>query len=115
MTAEAALVLPMLALVTVGLAWMIGVGVAQGRAQDAAREAARVIARGEAPAAGQALARQVAPEGATVSVQRGPERVDVVVRAPVRGPGGIFGFLSDVSVTAHSVAALESGTSGAAP
>lgn len=114
-TAEAALVLPLLALVTVGLAWMVGVGVAQGRAQDAAREAARVVARGEAPDAGQALARRVAPGGATVTVHRGAGRVEVVVRAPVRGPGGIFGFLTDVSVTAQSVAALEGGAPGAVP
>lgn len=114
-TAEAALVLPLLALVTVGLAWMIGVGVAQGRAQDAAREAARVVARGEAPATGQALARQVAPSGATVAVHRGAGQVEVVVRAPVRGPGGLFAFLNDVSVTARSVAALEAGAAGATP
>lgn len=117
-TAEAALVLPLLALVTVGLAWMVGVGVAQGRVQDAAREAARVVARGEAPAAGAALARQVAPSGATVTVQQQAGRVVVVVRAPLRGPGGVFAFLTDVSVSARSVAAVEDGTaptSGSVP
>lgn len=106
-TAEAAMVLPMLAIVAVGLAWMIGLGVAQGRAQDAAREAARVVARGESPAAGSALAHRVASTGSTVSVQATGDRVVVVVRSPLRGPGGFFAFLTHEAVTARSVAARE--------
>lgn len=106
-TAEAAMVLPMLAIVAVGLAWMIGLGVAQGRAQDAAREAARVVARGESPAVGSALAQRVASSGSTVSVRTSGDRVVVVVTSPLRGPGGFFGFLAHDTVTARSVAARE--------
>ncbi|MGN6252374.1 MAG: TadE family type IV pilus minor pilin [Marmoricola sp.] len=105
-TAEAAMVLPLLAVVAMGLAWMVGLGVAQGRAQDAAREAARVVARGDAPARARALARRVAPR-ATVSVQVDGGRVVVEVEAPLRGPGGVFAFVGHPSVTARSVAARE--------
>jgi Flp pilus assembly protein TadG len=106
-TAEAAVVLPLLAVFSVGLAWLVSLGVAQVRVQDAAREAARVIARGESPAAGTSAAQKVAPRGATVTVHSGGDTVDVGVTAAVRGPGGFFSFLPEVDVHADSVAALE--------
>ena len=63
-TAETAVVLPMIAVFAVGLAWLVSLGVVEVRAQDAAREAARVVARGESVAAGTAYARRVATPGA---------------------------------------------------
>ena len=44
-TAELALGTPLLVAVTVVLAWLLAVGVAQVRVQDAARETARAAAR----------------------------------------------------------------------
>ena len=48
MTAELALVLPLLVAVTLGLVWLLAVGAAQVRTVDAARETARAVARGDA-------------------------------------------------------------------
>ena len=106
-TAEAALVLPILAVFALGLAWLVSLGVAQVRVTDAAREAARVLARGEPIAQAALLGRQVAPAGATVQVQRGGDTVRVRVQAPVRGPAGLFRFLPAFRVQGESVAARE--------
>lgn len=106
-TAEAAVVLPIMVVLTVGLAWLVALGVAQVRAQDAAREAARVVARGDSVAAGEDYATQVATHGSQVSVRRDGGSVRVTVRSPVRGPGGLFGFLPEVTLEATAVAAAE--------
>jgi hypothetical protein len=106
-TAETAVVLPMIAVFAVGLAWLVSLGVVQVRAQDAAREAARVVARGDSVATGTAYARRVATAGAGVSVERAGDTVVVTVRAPVDGPGGFFRFLPRYTVQARSVAAIE--------
>jgi Flp pilus assembly protein TadG len=111
-TAETAVVLPMIAVFAVGLAWLVSLGVVQVRAQDAAREAARVVARGESVAAGTAYARRVATSGADVSVARDGATVVVTVRAPVEGPGGFFRFLPGYTVQARSVAAVEGSGEG---
>ncbi|WP_310961517.1 pilus assembly protein [Nocardioides terrisoli] len=109
-TAETAVVLPILAVFTVGMAWLVSLGVAQVRVQDAAREAARVIARGDTTSTGVSYARRVAPTGSKVVVENGTGTVVVTVRAPVRGPRGVFAFLPEFDVHAQSVAARE--TSG---
>ncbi len=109
-TAEAAVVLPVLALITVGLAWLVTIGVTHVRVVDAAREAARVVARGETTAAGSALARRVGPVGTRVVVTGDGGAIVVTVTAPVRGPGGLFSFLPGLDVHAQAVAAKEPGS-----
>lgn len=106
-TAETAVVLPMIAVFAVGLAWLVCLGVVQVRAQDAAREAARVVARGESASAGAAYARRVAPGGSSVAIRRDGTSVVATVRSPVAGPGGFFRFLPTFTVQAESVAAAE--------
>jgi hypothetical protein len=108
-TAEAALVIPVLMLVTLGLAWLVATGATQVRALDAARETARALARGEEPGAGLALGRRVATDGARITVRDEGGTVEVVVDAPVAGPGGLFGFLPAHHVRASAVAAREPG------
>jgi hypothetical protein len=105
--AEAAVVVPVLALVTVGLAWLVTLGVSHGRVVDAAREAARVVARGESAATGAALARRVGPAGTRAVVSGDGGTVVVTVTAPVRAPGGIFGFLPPVDLHAQAVSFRE--------
>ena len=83
-TAELALVLPVLVAVTVGLVWLLAVGAAQVRTVDAARETARAVARGDDEGAAIARGRQVAPPGSTVTVSRGGGEV----RVTVTGRGG---------------------------
>jgi Flp pilus assembly protein TadG len=106
-TAELALVLPVLVAVTVGLVWLLAVGAAQVRTVDAARETARAVARGDDEGAAIARGLQVAPPGSTVTVTRSGGEVRVTVRGEVAGPGGLFGRLPAPQVRAEAVAAEE--------
>jgi Flp pilus assembly protein TadG len=106
-TAETAVVLPLLAAFAVGLVWVVSLGVSQARAVDAAREVARVAARGDSLAEARSWGDRVAPEGARVTVSRTDDIVRVTVRATVRGPGGLFDFLPGFPIRAEAVAATE--------
>jgi Flp pilus assembly protein TadG len=106
-TAELAMVLPLLIAVTVGLVWLLAVGAAQVRAVDAARETARAVARGDAVPEAVARGEQVAPPDSTVTVHDGGGQVTAVVVGRVSGPGGLFGRLPGVTVSAEAVAATE--------
>jgi len=106
-TAETALVIPVLVLLTAVLAWMVGIGVAQVRAVDAARETARSLARGDDQSASVEIGRRVAPDGATIDVRAEGDEVVVTVRAEIGGPGRLFGLLPGHSVEAEAVAVRE--------
>lgn len=106
-TAELALVLPVLVAVTVGLVWLLAVGAAQVRAVDAARETARAVARGDDEGAAIARGLQVAPPGSTVTVIRSGGEVRVTVSGEVAGPGGLFAHLPAPQVRAEAIAAEE--------
>lgn len=106
-TAEAAVVIPLVTLVAVALAWLVCFAVAHVQALDAAREVARAVARGDSESSGLALGRRVAPEGSRFRVSTEGGTVVVRVRAPMRGPGGIFGLLRSLDVDAEAVALLE--------
>lgn len=112
-TAELALGMPLLCAVTLGLVWLLSVGVAQIRTVDAAREAARVAARGDDPGAAVAAGERVAPTGVAVIVAIHGDRVVARASGHVDGPGGLFSFLPGVSLGAEAVAVLE--PSGASP
>ncbi len=110
-TAETAVVIPLLVALTAGLAWMVSLGVTQVRVIDAAREAARAAARGEQAATARALGARVAPDGAEVTVSTRPSGqggiVEAHVRAPVTSPDGLFGFLPTFTVDATAAALAE--------
>ncbi len=106
-TAELALVLPVLVAVTVGLVWLQALGAAQLRAVDAARETARAAARGEDPEAAVARGRAVAPAGSEVVLTGGDGEVVATVSGTVSGPGGLFAALPVPRVSARAVAAVE--------
>lgn len=105
-TAEAAMVTPVLVLVAVTLCWLTALGVTQVRAVDAARETARALARGDDRVTALALGDQVAPEGARITVDEGDGLVRVTVEARVRPPGGLF-VLPGFDARATAVAARE--------
>ncbi|MDT0308411.1 TadE family type IV pilus minor pilin [Streptomyces sp. DSM 44917] len=86
-TAEAAVVLPVLVVLLGMLLWGLGAVAAQARCGDAARAGARAAARGEAAAAVERAARATAPEGARVRVAREDDLVRVTVDARTPGPG----------------------------
>ena len=106
-TAELAMALPLLIAITIGLVWLLAVGAAQVRAVDAARETARTAARGDSPAAAVARGERVAPAGSDVTVADDGDQVIAVVVGRVSGPGGLFGALPAVTVSARAVAAAE--------
>ncbi|MGZ6804145.1 MAG: TadE family type IV pilus minor pilin [Nocardioidaceae bacterium] len=107
MTAEAAMLLPLLAVVALALAWAVSLASTQARVVDAAREVARASARDEPRSAALALGREVAPAGARFSVSEAGGRVVVEVVAEVRAPVGLLRFLPPLHVDARAVAAQE--------
>lgn len=101
------MVLPVLALLTLLLAWGLALAAAQTRVVDAAREVARAVARDEPRGVALGLGRRVAPEGADIRVRTSPGRVVVDVSARVGGPGGLARFVPPVTLEAEAVAATE--------
>lgn len=99
--------LPLLIAVTIGLVWLLAVAAAEVRAVDAARETARAVARGDSQAEAVARGERVAPHGSRVSVHDDGGQVTAVVVGRVSGPGGLFGALPAVTVSARAVAAVE--------
>ncbi|MET7679056.1 TadE family type IV pilus minor pilin [Streptomyces sp. NPDC005423] len=80
-TAEAAVVLPVLVLFAMALVWGLLVVAAQIRCVDAARTGARAAARQDPADAVIGVARETAPRGAKVTVGRVGDQVHVVVVA----------------------------------
>ena len=110
-TAELAMGLPLLAVSTLGLVWLMAVAATQVRTVDAAREVARAVARGDEVAGSVQLGEQVAPQGSRVEVEESGGRVTVTVTGRVAGPGGVFAGVPAARVRATAVAVVE-GASG---
>jgi ABC-type enterochelin transport system substrate-binding protein len=106
-TAEAAMVIPVLLLVTIALAWLVTLGIAQVRCLDAAREAARLAARGESPGAVNAAARRTGPSNARVLVDRTGETVTAHVEAVVVPDVPLLDQLPAVTIEADATSADE--------
>ena len=109
-TAETAVVLPVLLMVLAGAVAAVVVVGAQLRCVDAAREGARAAARGEAPGVVVDLAGRAAPDGATVGVGGGADQVSVTVSATV-APLGPLPWRIEVTATATGVREPATGTS----
>jgi Flp pilus assembly protein TadG len=108
-TAETAVVLPVLLLVLAGAVAAITVVGAQLRCVDAAREGARAAARGETVAVVRAISAAAAPEGAVIAVDGDQERVRVTVTADLAPLGPVP---LGVPVSAVAVALREPGGEG---
>ena len=106
-TAEAALVIPVLVALAAALAWVVALGVVQVRLVDAAREAARVAARGEAAAEVQQAALSAAPDGSTVRVHRTGDSWVAEVSVQVGTDLPLVGLLPAVGMSARAVSAAE--------
>jgi hypothetical protein len=106
-TAEAALVIPVLLAVTLTLSWAIAVGAAQVKLIDAAREGARLAARGEPAAVVEAAIRRAGPEGTRGTVSTSGGTVSVRVRADVSPELPLLGDVGDISLGAQATAAAE--------
>jgi Flp pilus assembly protein TadG len=101
-TAETAVVLPVLLLVLLCAVAAVTVVGAQLRCVDAAREGARAAARGETAAVVAELAGRIAPDGAVTAVRTVEDRVRVTVSVEV-APLGLFPLRSRVSAEAVAV------------
>ncbi|MFF9983036.1 TadE family type IV pilus minor pilin [Streptomyces erythrochromogenes] len=88
-TAEAALVIPALVLFAASLVWALMAAAGQIRCVDAARAGARAASRSEPAEVAVAAAREAAPPGARVEVERVGDLWRVRVAAPAPGPAGI--------------------------
>ena len=106
-TAETAMALPLLAVLTLSLAWVVTLGATQVRAIDAAREVARSAARSDDPGQALSLGRRVAPAGSRVSVTVGGGEVRARVTSPVTPPLGLLGTWARIDLHAHALAAQE--------
>lgn len=106
-TAEAAVVLPVLLVVLAMAVWVLAAVGAQLRCTDAAGVAARAAARGDDAAQVQDAGQRVAPSGAQVQVRTGAEMVEVEVRTQVRPLGGVLAGLPGIAVSGRAVAARE--------
>jgi hypothetical protein len=106
-TAEAAMVIPVLLLVTVALAWLVTLGIAQVRCLDAAREGARLAARGEPTGAVTAAAKRAGPDGTRVFVDAGGDTVTVRVEADVVPDVPLLDGLPSVTLSAEATSASE--------
>ena len=101
------MVIPVLMLVTVALAWLVTLGIAQVRCLDAAREAARLAARGEPPEAVTAAAQRAGPPGVRVSIGRAGETVTVDVEAEVVPDVPLLDQLPGVTLHADATSMAE--------
>jgi Flp pilus assembly protein TadG len=106
-TAETAVALPALAVVLALSVWAVSAVTAQLRCVDAARVAARALARGESSARSAAVAREAAPEGAAISVDRSADLVTVEVRSVSRLPGPWGRWAPSVQVGGRAAATAE--------
>jgi Flp pilus assembly protein TadG len=106
-TAETALILPLLVVVLALALTCLSVAVDQVRCVDAARAGARAAARGDPVGAVIAQARAAAPDGSTVEVTGGAS-VAVVVTAPARWGGDHGGWIASLpSASATAVSPRE--------
>ncbi|MFH9618462.1 TadE family type IV pilus minor pilin [Streptomyces pratensis] len=101
-TAEAAMVLPVLVGFVLVLVWALVAASDQIRCVDAARAGARAAARSEPEGAVRAAALEAAPGRARVSVERAGGLWRVRVEAPTPGPGTL-----GLTLSAEAVASAE--------
>ncbi|UTR82795.1 TadE family type IV pilus minor pilin [Streptomyces cavourensis] len=106
-TAEAAVVIPVLVVFAMALLWALVAAADQIRCVDAARAGARAAARSEPEAAVLAAARDTAPRRARVEVGRAGDLWRVRVEAPTPGPGVL-----SLTLRAEAVALAEDTVGG---
>lgn len=98
-TAEAAVVLPIIAAFALALIWMLSVGIAKVETVDAARDAARALARGDDPQEALAIAARTAPPNARIDIEEAPPGfVTVTVAVEAKAPGWLLAPLPAVTV-----------------
>ncbi len=108
-TAEAAIVLPVIAAFCLVLVWMVSLGISEVLTVDAARDAARAVARGEDQASATRIAERTAPDGAVVSFAQSAGIVTATVSVRVSAPGWLLAPMPAVTLGSSSTVEVESG------
>lgn len=106
-TAETAVLLPVLALLLAAALWAVTAVAGQARCLEAARDGARAVARGEQPSAVGAAVRRAVGPAATVRVQASGPLVSVQVTTRVRPLGLLAHLLPPLTLRASAVTASE--------
>ena len=106
-TAETAVVLPVLLVVLAAGIWVLACVAGQLRCVDAARVGARAAARGDTPAEVMSAAERVAPGQARVRLVRSGDEVTVLVDAEIRPFGAALSRLPGTLVAARATAVVE--------
>jgi hypothetical protein len=107
-TAEAALVLPLMALFAMALLWLLSIGIAKVETVDAARDAARLIARGDTQAVAQESVRRAAPAGAVAAFDTSSAGIlTVTVSVQAHAPGWLLVPLPAVTVSSSASTPVE--------
>ncbi len=109
-TAESAVVLPLVAAFAIVLVWMVTIGLAKVQTVDAARDAARALARGDDQGAAFAAAQLSAPAGAQVSVTRSGSTVSVTVASDAVAPSWLLVALPTREISSTATVQVEDGT-----
>ncbi|MGH3360518.1 MAG: TadE family type IV pilus minor pilin [Nocardioidaceae bacterium] len=108
-TAETAMVIPVLVALMLILVWMVSLGIAQVRLVDATREAARMTARGDRESVATRLAEKIAPDGTEIEITDSGGVARVRARLAVRPDLPLVGDLGAVNLHAESSSASENG------
>jgi hypothetical protein len=108
-TAETAMVLPLLAAFTLAMAFLVSLGVDQVRIVDAARDAARAVAADGDDDAARQQAQSTSPGVARVEIAHEAGLVDVTVTSTVSPPHWLLVPLPSVTLAAHASVREEAG------
>lgn len=108
-TAETAMVIPVLVALMLVLVWMVSLGIAQVRLVDAARETARMTARGDRESVATRLAERIAPDGTVIEISDADGITHVRADLTVHVDLPLVGDLGAVDLHAESSSASEAG------
>ena len=112
-TAETAVVLPVVAAFTLAMAYLVSLGIDQVRLVDASRDAARALAAGASVDIAERQADRTAPGRPDLQVRRRAGLVEVTVSSTVDAPSWLLVPLPSATLTAH--ASVRAETSDATP
>lgn len=105
-TAETAIVLPVVVVLLAVATWVIGLVVTHIRCLDAARDVARAVARGEPAEEARRIGLRSAPAGSAIELRRSGDDVTAAVRSPaVALP--VVGTFGSVRVEEHATVLTE--------
>jgi hypothetical protein len=108
-TAETAVVLPIIAAFALILLWLISAAITEIRLVDAARDAARALARGEDEAAVRTQLAETGPAGSQLVVVRDGGDVSAEVSVSADAPGWLLVPLPAIPLHASATTLAEVG------